>query len=182
MGSWIIEFISNIVDITGNALVDTIIFAVIGIISGSVAFGLVGSLSNLTGKYNSRSMSDMHWGFRVIIFVILTFVLVKIAEVIRFVFTPPALYYLIGFAIVVVIIIVFILIFKKPTEVKVEEKIRVIENEEPTFAENAIKESNENNKYKCPYCGELLVERKGPYGKFIGCSNYPECKYTRKEL
>ena len=29
---------------------------------------------------------------------------------------------------------------------------------------------------------ELLVERKGPYGKFIGCSSYPKCNYTRKRF
>ena len=33
---------------------------------------------------------------------------------------------------------------------------------------------------KCPKCGGQLVEREGKYGKFLGCSNYPKCKYTRK--
>ena len=33
---------------------------------------------------------------------------------------------------------------------------------------------------KCPKCGGLLVEREGKYGKFVGCSNYPRCKYTQK--
>ena len=33
---------------------------------------------------------------------------------------------------------------------------------------------------KCPKCGGQLVERKGPYGIFIGCSNYPKCKYIKK--
>lgn len=32
----------------------------------------------------------------------------------------------------------------------------------------------------CPRCGGQLVERNGKYGKFIGCSNYPKCKYTQK--
>ena len=30
----------------------------------------------------------------------------------------------------------------------------------------------------CPKCGGKLVTRNGMYGKFIGCSNYPICKYT----
>ena len=30
----------------------------------------------------------------------------------------------------------------------------------------------------CPKCGGKLVERKGKYGDFLGCSNYPRCKYT----
>ena len=33
---------------------------------------------------------------------------------------------------------------------------------------------------KCPLCGGQLVERNGKYGSFIGCSNYPKCKYTKK--
>ena len=33
---------------------------------------------------------------------------------------------------------------------------------------------------KCPKCGGQLVERNGKYGRFVGCSNYPRCKYTRK--
>jgi len=32
----------------------------------------------------------------------------------------------------------------------------------------------------CLRCGSQLVERNGKYGKFIGCSNYPNCKYTSK--
>jgi len=33
----------------------------------------------------------------------------------------------------------------------------------------------------CPNCGSSLVIRKGRYGEFIACSNYPECKYIKKE-
>ena len=32
----------------------------------------------------------------------------------------------------------------------------------------------------CAFCGAPLVLRKGKYGEFYGCSNYPTCKYTRK--
>lgn len=32
----------------------------------------------------------------------------------------------------------------------------------------------------CPKCGGNLVERSGKYGKFFGCSNYPNCTYTYK--
>ncbi len=35
-------------------------------------------------------------------------------------------------------------------------------------------------KEKCPECGHNLVERRSKWGKtFIGCSNYPECKYIK---
>lgn len=33
---------------------------------------------------------------------------------------------------------------------------------------------------KCPECGNPLVIRKGRYGEFTACSNYPECKYIKK--
>ena len=33
----------------------------------------------------------------------------------------------------------------------------------------------------CPECGSPLVIRNGRYGEFIACSNYPECKYIKKE-
>ncbi|MGG7047477.1 MULTISPECIES: type I DNA topoisomerase [unclassified Campylobacter] len=32
---------------------------------------------------------------------------------------------------------------------------------------------------KCPECGGELVERSGKFGKFIACSNFPKCKYSR---
>ena len=31
----------------------------------------------------------------------------------------------------------------------------------------------------CPKCGKELVVRKGRFGEFIACSNFPKCKYTR---
>ena len=33
----------------------------------------------------------------------------------------------------------------------------------------------------CPICGAPLVYKEGKNGKFIGCSNYPQCKYVKKE-
>ena len=33
----------------------------------------------------------------------------------------------------------------------------------------------------CPECGNALVIRKGRYGEFTACSNYPECKYIKTE-
>jgi DNA topoisomerase-1 len=32
----------------------------------------------------------------------------------------------------------------------------------------------------CPECGKPLISRFGKYGRFIGCSGYPECNYMRK--
>ena len=33
----------------------------------------------------------------------------------------------------------------------------------------------------CPECGSPLVIRKGRYGEFTACSNYPTCKFIKKE-
>lgn len=33
----------------------------------------------------------------------------------------------------------------------------------------------------CPECGNELVIRKGRYGEFTACSNYPTCKYIKQE-
>ena len=33
----------------------------------------------------------------------------------------------------------------------------------------------------CPNCNSPLVIRTGKYGKFVACSNYPTCKYVKKE-
>jgi DNA topoisomerase-1 len=33
----------------------------------------------------------------------------------------------------------------------------------------------------CPECGSPLVIRKGKFGEFVACSNYPTCKYIKKE-
>lgn len=32
---------------------------------------------------------------------------------------------------------------------------------------------------RCPNCGGNLRERNGKFGPFLGCSNYPRCKYTK---
>lgn len=31
----------------------------------------------------------------------------------------------------------------------------------------------------CPRCGKPLCERQGKYSRFLGCSGYPKCKYTK---
>ncbi|MRR08067.1 MAG: type I DNA topoisomerase, partial [Deltaproteobacteria bacterium] len=31
----------------------------------------------------------------------------------------------------------------------------------------------------CPVCGGKLIEKKGRFGRFLACSNYPECKHTQ---
>ena len=183
MGAGLIELISNIVDITGNPIADTIIFAIIGSISGSIAFGFVEMLFDFTGKYNSKDMSDVHWGVRVFIFALLTFVLVKIAQFVRWIFSAPQVYFLIGIAAITIIAIVFVMISKnKENAKKLQDSIAVQHPEEEKDQPTSVKQQYSYSHDVCPFCGGKLVQRKGPYGRFIGCTNYPECKYTRNEI
>ncbi len=46
---------------------------------------------------------------------------------------------------------------------------------------NMEKKAAEETGDMCPECGSALVKRKGRYGEFVACSNYPKCKYIQKE-
>lgn len=43
------------------------------------------------------------------------------------------------------------------------------------------KESFVETGEKCPKCGAPLVIKEGKNGQFVGCSNFPECKYVQKQ-
>ena len=52
-------------------------------------------------------------------------------------------------------------------------KKKAVEDRKKTFKES-------RNSMICRECGGTLVEKMGKYGKFLGCSNYPKCRFTRK--
>jgi hypothetical protein len=45
--------------------------------------------------------------------------------------------------------------------------------------EHASERKRMEKSFVCPRCGGNLVVREGPYGKFYGCSHYPQCRYKR---
>ena len=47
--------------------------------------------------------------------------------------------------------------------------------------EKMEKKAPEETGEACPECGSALVIRKGKYGEFVACSNYPTCKYIKKD-
>jgi DNA topoisomerase-1 len=52
-------------------------------------------------------------------------------------------------------------------------------------AEEEMPEVDINNRptgEMCPECGHPLVYRYGRYGKFIGCSNFPDCRFSKPIL
>ncbi len=55
-------------------------------------------------------------------------------------------------------------------EPKVESAFKEMEKKAPTATGET-----------CPNCGSPMVLKKGKYGEFEACSNYPECKYIKKE-
>ena len=42
-------------------------------------------------------------------------------------------------------------------------------------------EPPESGSGSCPQCGKPLRERKGKFGPFMGCSNFPTCKFILKK-
>ena len=46
---------------------------------------------------------------------------------------------------------------------------------------NMEKKAPEETGETCPECSSALVIRKGKYGEFVACSNYPNCKYIKKK-
>ncbi len=60
--------------------------------------------------------------------------------------------------------------FWKPFKKLVDETQETVKRSDVT---------QEKPEEKCPACGHPLVIRLGKRGRFIGCSHYPECKYTR---
>jgi len=57
----------------------------------------------------------------------------------------------------------------KQTLRRASERMKKIEVQKPTGE-------------RCPECGAPLVVKWGRYGKFIGCSNFPRCKFTKPYL
>jgi len=51
---------------------------------------------------------------------------------------------------------------------------------EKAFAEMDSKEPEKTGEV-CPECGNDLVIRNGKFGEFVACSNYPTCKFVKKE-
>jgi len=60
--------------------------------------------------------------------------------------------------------------FYKPFHKNIADKVKTVKKED--FQEKLDK--------KCPECGGDLIIKFGRFGKFIACSNFPNCKYTEK--
>ena len=189
MGKQIIDFIGELVSISGNSTVDSIIFAIIGVISFMIAFGIVGLIFDAIGRYDSDLMSDTHWLIRVLVFVGLTWIGVKIAQAIKWLFSFQWWVYLIvGVVFIGIIILIYYIkhrIFQSKASqyVPALRPVVTMEESEPE-AKPEPQTTAVDNKYYCPRCHSKLIKRHGPYGDFYGCESYGKtgCRYTRKYL
>ena len=66
-------------------------------------------------------------------------------------------------------------LYNQLKKIKEENSITTAEH-----IENIKKTMNETEQGICPRCNGKLVERRGKYGTFYGCSNYPKCKFTKR--
>lgn len=53
--------------------------------------------------------------------------------------------------------------------------LEAVEKELPDLKEEVVKETGEI----CPNCGKPLIEKWGRFGKFLACSGFPECRFTK---
>jgi DNA topoisomerase-1 len=66
-------------------------------------------------------------------------------------------------------------------EVQKFDITHVIDAIEPLVTSHIFPANKEHDSKKCPHCTNGMLSLKiGKFGPFLGCSNYPECKYTHK--
>ena len=156
MGKQIVDLIGELVSISGNSTVDSIIFAIIGTISFLVAFGIVGWIFDAIGRYDSDLMSDTHWLIRVLVFAGLTWVGVKIAQLIKWLFSFQWWVYVIAGVVFVGIIILIYYIksrisendtYSTPTIETPKNETTVQAEEKPQVVATTNKT---DNRYYCP--------------------------------
>ena len=186
MGKQIIDLIGEYVSISGNSTIDSIIFAIIGIVSFLIAFGIVGMIFDAIGLYDSDLMSGAHWSIRVFVFCMLTYFGVKIAQFIEWLFSFKWWVYVITGAVLIGIIILTYWIKFKISKNKAQQTtvVEESENAELELKTEKAEETDAENKHYCPRCHSKLVKRYGPYGAFYGCASFAKtgCRYTRKFL
>jgi len=61
--------------------------------------------------------------------------------------------------------------------VQKKKKLDKLKRDNRIFAEKKVAISQGLN---CPRCNGYLKEKRGKYGGFYGCSNYPKCNFTKK--
>ena len=115
----IINILPNIIVITGNTKIDSIMLSIIKLVSFVIAFGLVERISDILNYHDSQSMSDLHWTIRLAAFIGSTWFFTKIAQFIYKLADIPMWYLLIiGILTSLIVIIRIIKYFINRKELK----------------------------------------------------------------
>ncbi len=61
---------------------------------------------------------------------------------------------------------------------ELDEKYGISNQEHANNLRNVVIPQTKNPRTICPICKGKLVKRRGKYGDFLGCSNFPKCQYT----
>ena len=110
----LIDFLSNLIPITGNDIVDTIIFFVIAFIAFAIAWWITGLVAEDV-DYNSSAMSGIHWLVRVAVWMGLVLFAIGIVHLVKwFLSFEWWVYLIIGISLFLIIgSIIFLKIFTK---------------------------------------------------------------------
>ncbi len=68
----------------------------------------------------------------------------------------------------------------KVLDVFYKDFAKTLEKAEKDMEGKRVKVPNEPTDIVCELCGKHMVIKIGPYGKFLGCEGFPECKNTKK--
>jgi len=120
MGQFL-DFISNLVPITGNSVADTILFFIIGAVAFGMAWFVTGALASGL-DYDSDAMSTVHWIVRLLIFFGLLGLFIGIVQFIKwFLSLEWWVYLIIGLSILLIVagIIILRVVVKRKQKVKV---------------------------------------------------------------
>ena len=171
----IIDLLSKLITITGNKTVDGILLAIIGVISFSVAFDVVGFIYRLVKTPDREAMSKLHWWVRGLVFLGLSAALIAIVKFLAWFLS--SIWWIITLVLIVLAIAIYITIV-----VLRERKKESSKSDAPQVSEEAKEDVSDGEK-GCPVCGGKLVLREGPYGTFWGCENFLKtgCRYKKKK-
>ena len=90
----ILDLIGDIVPITGNSTIDSIIFCIISGVAFWVAWNLTGELADDV-SYDSGWMSVIHWAIRIFVFLLLMAIAIGIVRFFTFVLSFKWWFYVI---------------------------------------------------------------------------------------
>ena len=103
----LISLIENSISLTGNFLIDFIIFTIFEFIAYCLAYKVVGIISKFL-HYNSKKMSIFHWILRIILLIIIIFVTIFILKIIKWLLSFQwYIYIIVAFVFIMVIISIF---------------------------------------------------------------------------